>query len=75
MRRVSKKRQEKLDREAIQVELLWEQCKGFCMQCGKQPDWRGLSKSHTKKRDRFILVCFPCHEGGNKLGSHKYLEE
>ena len=64
--------QEKLDREAIQVKLLLEQCKGLCMVCGNPPDFRGLQKNHTRKRDIFILTCADCH---SPEGEHKYLEE
>ncbi len=72
---ISKKRRVILNQERIQVKLLLESCKGLCMTCGKPPDWRGLSKSHTKNRRRFILQCYSCHEGnGKRLGDHKYLE-
>jgi len=68
---VSKKRQQILGREAIQVKLLLEQCKGLCMTCGQKPDWRGLQKSHTRDRKRFILQCANCHSPN---GEHQYLE-
>ena len=72
IKKVSKKRRAILSREAIQVKLLLEQCKGFCMICGKPSDWRGLQKSHTRTRGKFILVCAECHSPD---GKHKYLEE
>lgn len=31
-----------------------------------------LEKSHTRRRDRFGMVCHACHFPG---GEHKYLEE
>lgn len=68
----SKKMQAKLREEAGQVKLLLEACQGLCMTCGQKPDWRGLSKSHTKDRKRFILVCASCHQ---PLGVHRYLPD
>jgi len=75
MKRISNKRKAILAQESIATQILLEQYKGKCMVCGKEPDWRGLQKSHTRGRKRFILVCAPCHQGGNRLGDHKYLEE
>ena len=69
---VSNKRKAILSQEAIIEKLLLEKCGGKCMLCGK---YAPLERSHTRKRDRFILVCRECHEGGNKLGNHKYLED
>lgn len=69
---LSNKKKEVLEREAIQVKLLLEACKGLCMECGQKPDFRGLQKSHTRGRKRFILVCSECHSPD---GKHQYLND
>ncbi len=69
---MSDKRKVLLEREAIQVKLLLEACKGLCMTCHKKPDFRGLQKSHTRSRGRFILVCASCHSPQNR---HRYLDD
>lgn len=70
--RISDKRKAILAQESIATQILLEQYKGKCMVCGKEPDFRGLQKSHTRDRKRFILVCASCHSPNNE---HKYLEE
>jgi 5-methylcytosine-specific restriction endonuclease McrA len=52
------------------------------MECGKRPDWRGLSLHHKKKRsqggktsvDNCILICGSCHSmehGIREVGDNK----
>lgn len=49
-----------------------ERCLGLCESCGKIPDWRGLSLSHTNPKkmggtshvytaDEVQLLCMKCH--------------
>jgi 5-methylcytosine-specific restriction endonuclease McrA len=66
---ISKKRRQILkEEEKIRMDLL-EKCQGLCMECGKFPDWRGLSLHHKKFKSHgggnsdgnVMLVCGKCH--------------
>lgn len=63
--------QQKRHEDKLRQELLIC-CQGICMQCGKLPDWRGLSLSHTKPKgmggtsheytiNEVQLLCGKCH--------------
>jgi hypothetical protein len=81
---VSKKmaRQKVKERELSQK--LLEKCGGYCMRCGRLPDWRGLSKHELIFRSRggnpldennTILICAACHaelHGIHEIPQNKY---
>lgn len=68
---ISDKRKATLGREAIQVKLLLEACKGHCMVCNKWVGDKNLYKSHTRNRRRFVMSCNDCHF---PEGAHQYLD-
>ena len=72
LRRISDRRKALLEKETIQTQILLENCGGLCMTCGQKPDFRGLQKSHTRNRKRFILECANCH---SPKGEHRYLPD
>ncbi len=69
MKLLSKKRQEQVGQERIAIRELMGICKGKCMDCGKRPDWRGLSLHHKVFKshgggntpDNVVLLCGRCH--------------
>lgn len=74
---VSKKRAMELRQEAILKQGMLNECGGYCMLCGRLPDFRGLSKheivfrSHggsPTDRSNCIILCQPCHSRQNKSG-------
>ncbi len=69
IKRISKKRQAILRREAIQYKDMIEQSNGLCWICKKR---KATEKNHTRGRGRFVPSCRECHAPG---GEHKYLEE
>ena len=71
MKPISDKRRKILAEEALIVQQFLERYGGRCMICRGKPDWRGLSKNHTKDRKLFILSCASCHSPN---GEHKYLD-
>jgi hypothetical protein len=63
-------KQTKKNRELISVKKeLAKKSDGLCGNCGKSPDWRGLSTHHLKflsrggsnQIDNLILICGKCH--------------
>jgi len=74
LRQVSKKQQKELAlRSKLKGELM-DETGGLCQTCGTTGDWRGLSLSHTialsrggkTERGNVRLLCYPCHEKGEK---------
>lgn len=61
-------RQKRLERAL--ADRLGARCQGYCEDCGRRPDWRGLSKHEKLKRSQggdpldeanCIMLCGPCH--------------
>lgn len=68
IRKISRKQERVNQQERVRAQELLAECKGLCMVCGEQPDWRGLMKEHHYTGERrqpmkFILVCGKCASG------------
>lgn len=69
LRPISRKRQTELNNERIIRQQLAERANGHCEQCGRLPDWRGLSphevtfRSHGGKMslENSVMLCGHCH--------------
>lgn len=69
MKQVSAKRAREITQEKHTREALLIECKGYCMECGGLPDWRGLSLHHENFKSRggkseysnVRLLCGKCH--------------
>ncbi len=69
LKKVSKKQQAILRREAKQMKQMLEESDGMCWVCGQRP---AVEPSHTRDRKRFKPSCRECHYPN---GEHKYLGE
>jgi 5-methylcytosine-specific restriction endonuclease McrA len=69
IKKISKKRQKELQKEAELRQILLIKQRGLCAECGSKPDWRGLSLSHTIPKSQggrttlanCQLLCGKCH--------------
>jgi len=70
MRQVSSKRAVVLREERKLAQKLLQRCHGFCEECHKLPDFRGLRKHEIKMRsqggdptdpENCLMVCGRCH--------------
>jgi 5-methylcytosine-specific restriction endonuclease McrA len=69
IRRISQKKSAEKRIEAELRQKLLEEHGGLCMECGQQPDFRGLSLHHKKFKSQggqsencnVVLVCGKCH--------------
>ena len=70
--RISPRRQAQIRNDNLLRKQRTEMCQGLCESCGRAPDWRGLSLSHTKHKgmggtshlytiDEVTMACGKCH--------------
>jgi len=56
MRRISKKKSRQQYQERKLIPKLLERCQGLCEECGRLPDFRGLSKHEIIFRKSYSAV-------------------
>lgn len=70
IKRISDKKRQQIKEEKLLRTQLLERCQGVCEECGRAPDWRGLSMHHIVFRshggestpENCIMLCGNCHD-------------